>query len=164
MGILKFNEFINEAYGTFDPSLIKNAAGIAIIYDNKILLVHPTNSSWQSGTCGIPKGKMEEGEDSITAALRELKEETGILLTSEQLETDMNVLTFFNKKDRPVGQLLYYICNISDLSEIKMNSLKLDKENLQAEEVDWAAFVSAKDAYPIMSNSQRIIIDRHLTV
>lgn len=164
MAILNFKEFINESYGTYDPSVVKNAAGVAIIYDNKILLVHPTNASWQRGTCGIPKGKMEDGETSVEAALRELKEETGIILKPEQLETDMNVVTFFNKKNIATGQLLYYVCNISDLSEIGMDSLKISKSNLQLEEIDWAAFVSPKEAYPIMSNFQRIILDRHLNL
>jgi 8-oxo-dGTP pyrophosphatase MutT (NUDIX family) len=54
------------------------AAGIAIIWGTKILLVHPTGGSWQKRTLGIPKGSIEEGETELEAALRETFEETGI--------------------------------------------------------------------------------------
>lgn len=42
----------------------------------KILVCHATNSSWK--TWSVPKGLKDPGEDSFTAAVRELKEETGI--------------------------------------------------------------------------------------
>ena len=48
------------------------------------------------------------------------------------------------------------------LAEIGLESERLSKSQLQLEEVDWAKFVSANDAYPITSRSQLIIIDRHL--
>ena len=38
------------------------SAGLLIIHDNKILLVHPTNAPWY-GTFSIPKGEVEEGEE-----------------------------------------------------------------------------------------------------
>ena len=51
MGIIKnYSEYINEAWEDVDDSLDKKVAGVAIIYDNKILLVHPTNASWQKPT------------------------------------------------------------------------------------------------------------------
>lgn len=42
----------------------------------KILLCHPTNTKWNNWS--IPKGVMEQGEQSFDVASRELKEETGI--------------------------------------------------------------------------------------
>jgi 8-oxo-dGTP pyrophosphatase MutT (NUDIX family) len=42
----------------------------------KILICHATNSSWKTWT--IPKGLKDNGEECFNAALRELKEETGI--------------------------------------------------------------------------------------
>lgn len=42
----------------------------------KILVCHATNSSWK--TWSIPKGLKDPGEDCFAAAVRELKEETGI--------------------------------------------------------------------------------------
>lgn len=47
--------------------------------NNKILVCHPTNSSWKQWS--VPKGLKDQGEDSFTSACRELKEETGIDIT-----------------------------------------------------------------------------------
>ena len=55
----------------------KISAGLAIIYDNMVLLGHTTGRGWY-GSYGIPKGGIEEGETHLEAARRETKEELGI--------------------------------------------------------------------------------------
>lgn len=163
MGILKFNEFVNERWAIDTPTEHRVAAGVAIIWDSKLLLVHPTNSSWKKPTLGIPKGKLDRpDEDPMDAALRELMEETSISLSPDQLDSEPHQVLFY-KNGKADGRLIYFICNITDLSEIGLDSARLPKANLQAEEVDWGGFLSAKDAYPKMSTSQLIILDRHLT-
>ena len=62
----------------------KLSAGI-LLYRSKedaieILLVHPGGPFWakkDEGAWSIPKGEYAEGEDALTAARREFKEETG---------------------------------------------------------------------------------------
>ena len=59
-------------------------AGTYIIWDNK-LLIHKraetgSEASWH--TFAAPGGKVDEGEGFLEAALRELKEEAGLILTS----------------------------------------------------------------------------------
>jgi predicted NUDIX family NTP pyrophosphohydrolase len=47
----------------------------------KVLLVHPGGPHWKNkdeGAWSIPKGEYEEGEDALSAAKREFKEEMGI--------------------------------------------------------------------------------------
>jgi predicted NUDIX family NTP pyrophosphohydrolase len=47
----------------------------------EVLLVHPGGPFWAKKDLGawtIPKGELEEGEDSLTTARREFQEETGI--------------------------------------------------------------------------------------
>lgn len=163
MAILNFNDFLNEDFEEGAPKT-STAAGVAIVYDNKILLVHPTGASWKRGTCGIPKGGMEEGEDSREAALRELYEETGIRLSAGQLETSPETVEFYSKKKGILRQLIYYVCKIDDLSKIGLTSERVPKSQLQAEEIDWAKFVGPDEAYPIMSRSQLIILDRLLKI
>lgn len=51
--------------------------GVFVINPNKeILICHPTNHPPE--VWSIPKGQMEENESEVKAAIRELKEETGI--------------------------------------------------------------------------------------
>jgi 8-oxo-dGTP pyrophosphatase MutT (NUDIX family) len=157
MEILKFDQYLNE-----NKKKSHDAAGVAIIYNNKLLLIHPTNASWKKGTCGIPKGGIEPGEDLMEAALRELKEETGIILRPEQLDPSPESVHISRKNLE--WMLFYYVCKIEDLSEIGLASERLPNSMLQLEEIDWGKFVTAEEAYPITSRSQLIILDRHLSI
>jgi len=165
MAILNFNDYISEGYEDINPNLKKRmAAGVAIIYQNKILLVHPTGGTWQRGICGIPKGSMEAGEEPITAALRELREETGIILDAGQLDPSPELVNFYSKTRKVERQLIYFICKINDLSEIGLETERVPISQLQIEEVDWAKFVTPEEAYPIITRSQLIILDRLLVL
>lgn len=161
MQIRTFNQFIAESK---DDDLTNLAAGVAVIYDNKILLVHPTGASWKRGTCGIPKGSMKEDEDPVESALRELAEETGIILTPDQLEKSPHTVELYSKSRNTVRRLTYFLCKINDLSEIGLETERVPKSQLQLEEVDWAKFVTAEEAYPLITQAQLIILDRHLTL
>jgi 8-oxo-dGTP pyrophosphatase MutT (NUDIX family) len=56
----------------------------------KVLICHATNASWK--TWSVPKGLKDKGESSYAAAVRELKEETGI---------DVKQLNVLLKKELP---------------------------------------------------------------
>jgi len=152
--IKTFSDFLTEGKKHSD------AAGIAIIYDKKILLVHPANGSWVRPIMGIPKGGIEDGEELMTAALRELAEETGIKLSPSQLEPQVQTVEVFNKSGKHQHALHYFVCRIQDLSEIGLESLSVPKPQLQKEEVDWAGFIDIKQAYSKTTRAQLIILDR----
>ena len=160
--MLSFKDFLNEKWGEDIQLKDRRAAGVAVLWNNRILLIHPTNSSWKKSTCGIPKGKLESGEDSLSGALRELEEETGITLDISQINPEPHKIDFYNRRNEVDGHLIYFVCEIMDLSEIGLVSDILPKDQLQLEEVDWGKFVSAEEAYPIISRNQMIILDRHL--
>lgn len=55
--------------------------------EQKILLLRTDNEhKFQNKVWGVPGGKLEAGETPIEAAVRELQEETGLKLNSDQLE------------------------------------------------------------------------------
>jgi 8-oxo-dGTP pyrophosphatase MutT (NUDIX family) len=139
---------------------VKQSAGIAIEYDGKVLLVHPTNASWRKSALGIPKGGIDDGEDSLKTALRELKEETGLTIDPSKLDLDYGTANKYTSSKKVDYQLFYYVAHINDLSEIGMTSEKVDKSQLQTEEIDWAGFVDIDKAYELIHGYQRIILDR----
>jgi 8-oxo-dGTP pyrophosphatase MutT (NUDIX family) len=152
--IKTFSNFLKEGKKYSD------GAGIAILYEKKILLVHPTNGSWVRPIMGIPKGGIEEGEDLMNAALRELNEETGIYLSPDKLELPVQTVEVYDKDGQYKNALHYFVCRIDEPSEIGLESLNIPKSQLQAEEVDWAGFIDIKEAYSKVSRAQLIILDR----
>lgn len=150
----RFIDFLNNSG---NPKLV---AGVLIEWDKKILLVHPTNASWQKSALGIPKGKVEPNEDPLDAAVRELKEETGISISKDRLDPNVQTAPFYNSKNEVEYMLMYYTLKIDSPSEIGMDSNKINKNKLQLEEVDWAGFVPVMDAYPLIHKAQMIILDR----
>ncbi len=78
--------------------------------DNEYLLVNPNGGT--TGGWGIPKGKLDAGEDIKAAAMREVYEETGLILDPNnpkniisQYEIQMDNTPFFHYALRPQGPL-----------------------------------------------------------
>jgi 8-oxo-dGTP diphosphatase len=60
--------------------------GILVFRKNQVLLVQPgRKSSHPANTYGLPAGRVEKDESDIDAAIRELKEETGLVVKAEDL-------------------------------------------------------------------------------
>jgi len=120
---------------------MKNSAGLVIIKDNKILLGHPTNNPW-TNTYSFPKGNVETGESHIDAAIRETKEEVGISISKDIINTVENVIVYTNKTGKNFKKVYYFVVYLKDenISDI------IPKENLQIEEVDWAGFLTKEEA------------------
>lgn len=63
-----------------------NTVGVVILDGNKVLLVkHGEAGNHITGTYGLPAGKLEENEEYIDAAIRELQEETGLIADKKDL-------------------------------------------------------------------------------
>ena len=52
---------------------------VAILRDDRLLLVQE-GKEWCRGAWGLPGGRVEEGEPIVEAAIREAREETGLLV------------------------------------------------------------------------------------
>lgn len=73
-----------ELFESFKPKRDKEVhqlSGIALIVENKLLMVHARKYAGQNKKWSIPKGHIEG--DSLESALKELEEETGIILDKE---------------------------------------------------------------------------------
>jgi ADP-ribose pyrophosphatase YjhB (NUDIX family) len=115
---------------------MKTSAGLVIIYNNKILLAHPTNAPWY-GSFSIPKGEVEEGEDLLKAAIRETKEEVGVTYSSVYIDKTPHMIEYKDKKGKVYKTVWYFI--------IKVFAPPIEME-LQLEEVDEAGFYDKEEA------------------
>jgi len=118
---------------------IVESAGLLIIQDNKMLLAHPTKAPWY-GTYTIPKGKVEEGESYIDAAIRETKEEIGIEIDINDIDKEsISTIDYTDEKDRIYKKVYYFIAR-------PKNRITIDKSKLDKKEINWAGFVNKDDA------------------
>jgi ADP-ribose pyrophosphatase YjhB (NUDIX family) len=91
--------------------MIVPSVGILILQKDQVLLVrHESGSGYADHVYGLPSGRLKQEEKEITAAIRELREETG-LVTSENnlIEFPNNYYTaqLANRKDPKERQIEY---------------------------------------------------------
>ena len=140
---------------------MKISAGIVILYNNKMLLCHPTNSSWNQ-TYTPPKGGLNENEEIVDAAIRETFEEVGILIDKKLIENLDNpiVIDYLNKKET-FKKVYLFTVNIKTLSELNLQSEIIPQKQLQLSEIDWAGFLDKeqliKKIFPRFNNLINLI-------
>ncbi len=71
-----------------DLNHVDSSAVLAITDDNKVVLVKQYRCSVYDITVELPTGKLNEGEDPMEGAIRELKEETGYKAESIEFYMD----------------------------------------------------------------------------
>ena len=91
----------------------KQSAGLLLFRKNKgdleVFLVHPGGPFWKNkdeGAWSIPKGELNEDEETLPAAIREFFEETGLLVSGHfiplnpvQLKSGKKVFAWALEKD-----------------------------------------------------------------
>ena len=140
---------------------MKKSAGVIIILNNnKILLSHATNARWQK-TFSFPKGGIEKDEKKKDAAIRELMEETSIVITKGQISNpdDAIIVNYTDKHGNTYKRLYLYTVYIEDISEIGLESEIVPIENLQADELDWCGFLTKEDAKDKIFNRVEHLLD-----
>ncbi len=141
----------------------KQSAGLAIIYNGLILLGHTTGRGWY-GSYGIPKGGIEDGEDKMSAAIRETLEEVGIKVPRNLIDTNEHTFTVTSREHKYNKIVYYYIVKINNLSQIGIKELKLPKSQLQVEEIDWAGFLDYNEASKRIMKSQLTVLNNMLSM
>jgi 8-oxo-dGTP pyrophosphatase MutT (NUDIX family) len=140
---------------------MKKSAGVIIILNNtKILLSHATNARWEK-TFSFPKGGIEKDEKKKDAAIRELAEETSIMITKEQISNpdDAIIVNYIDKEGVNYKRLYLYTVYIEDISEIGLESEIVPIENLQADELDWCGFLTKEEAKDKIFNRVEHLLD-----
>jgi 8-oxo-dGTP pyrophosphatase MutT (NUDIX family) len=91
------------------------------LYDlrqKKFLICHATHARWDQWS--IPKGGKEKDEDTLTAAVRELKEETGIRLSDlHVIDTHVLPSVKYQKQNKTLEPFL--LLTDTDLSNYKLH-------------------------------------------
>jgi len=89
----------------------------------EVLLVHPGGPFWKNkddGSWTIPKGETNNGEELLSAAIREFHEETGMLLSGSFIE--------LNPVKQKSGKLVHAWALEGDINENKIKSNNFELE------------------------------------
>jgi len=133
-------EFVSESLNEWKNAKgVRATAGLVVIQNNKVLLVHPTNAPWY-GTYSIPKGGLDKKEDPLEAAIRETWEETGIKIKRKHISTkDAGYIDYTNKKGKVYKRVYYFLA-------YPKKEITNDMFEPQMKEVDWCGFLSREEA------------------
>ena len=98
------------------------SAGLAIIYDKKILLLQPSERKFGK-SYGLPKGKLEDGETNLEAAIRETQEECGVNVPINMIDRKEHYYSFISRQHKLKKTVTYFIVKVDNLSQIGLNSI-----------------------------------------
>lgn len=105
---------IDKTWKTFcDLYLILEAAGGIVVNDKNCLLMIFRNGKWD-----LPKGKIENGEDSDTAAIREVFEECGVSGLSLKKQLNTTYHTYPYKEDKVLKKTFWFQMSTSDTNKL----------------------------------------------
>jgi ADP-ribose pyrophosphatase YjhB (NUDIX family) len=129
----------------FKMNIIK--AGVILFSPNKkyVLLVKSKFNGIHKSKWGFPKGNIEPNEKMNDCAMRELKEETGLLIN---INNDITLHNYINQ-----GRTLYYCYILNNNMMINIiNTIKSHKDD--NDEIDKIAFVPLEKCLDLVLNSE----------
>ena len=129
------------------------SAGLAIFYNNKLLLGHQRGRKPNEGY-GIPKGLVDPGESLEETAIRETQEEFGLDISMWQVKS-VNSGTFNVSTSKYNKTVWYYVIKIDDLKAIGLDSEIVPKNQLQLSEVTDARFMDYEEAKQKITKIQK---------
>jgi 8-oxo-dGTP pyrophosphatase MutT (NUDIX family) len=139
----------------------RESAGLAIVYQGKLLVCHTTGRQIDRGW-GIPKGGIEKGESPLDAAIRETREEVGVKVNRKLVDPTPYQFVVTSRKHKYTKVVTYFVVQIQDLSQIGLQEEQIKTSMLQVQEVDAAGFIQLRDLKQMMMVSQQSVLT-HLT-
>jgi 8-oxo-dGTP pyrophosphatase MutT (NUDIX family) len=122
------------------------AHGMVIVYENKLLVTKDNKDAFYK----IPGGRIEDGEAGIETAIRELKEETGLIgIIGKELSTQ--ILTKNPTTEEEMEIKLYHY-----KGELKSSPENFNDYNHEGHEVKWLP-ISEIDNYEVAPNIRFLI-------
>jgi 8-oxo-dGTP pyrophosphatase MutT (NUDIX family) len=119
--------------------MITVSAGVIVTNGSHILLGHVTgNRHWD-----IPKGVIDHGETALSAAIRELDEETSLVVSADQL---VYAGPFGYKPHKSLELWIYPIDIMPDVSRLDCRSTFVTRRGETRKELDSFASVTWADA------------------
>lgn len=133
------------------------ACGIILEEPRGWLLCHPTNGGkrWD-----FPKGNAEIGEDHLVAALRELKEETGVVLP-EDWHSEIVDLGRFSYQDHRDLHLFYLVVSEIDTKEMVCESMVENPRGPNFPEMDAFAIFPKNLILEKVGKGMKVWLERH---
>ena len=109
----------------------EKSCGIIIVHNNEFLLLHYPQGHWD-----FVKGHIEEGEDELETALRELKEESDIdnVDVIDGFREEMHY--FFTHEGQLISKIVIFF-----LGRVNDRAVKISHEH---QNFDWLPFKEAK--------------------
>lgn len=120
------------------------ASGGLVYNGNKILLI------FRRGKWDLPKGKLDEGEDLVSCALREIKEETGIRSITFEQTLGISYHTYFENGKHILKESHWHLIKGND-SEVLVPQTDED-----IEKCEW---IDRDRLTPYMDNAPASVID-----
>ena len=105
------------------------AIHILLVQDNQVLMLKRANTGYEDGNYSIPAGHIENQESVLSAAKRELYEETGLTIGDQELEF-VHVMDRKNPDDKQERIDFFFLCR-DWLGE------PVNKEPEKCESLDW---------------------------
>jgi len=122
------------------------ASGGVVVKDGKWLFMF-RRKIWD-----LPKGKLDKGENSKQAAIREIQEETGVKVkVKDKICTTWHTYTLNN--NRILKRTKWYLCDCIDDSKISPQAEE------QIEKLEWFNLIEAKSILINSFSSIRYVID-----
>ncbi len=150
--------------------MARESAGVLLfrVVDGRleVFLVHPGGPLWAArdlGAWSVPKGEVELGEVPVEVAVRELEEETGIVLGSAE-RAGLVELGAVRQRGGKVVHAWAVAANV-DAAAIRSNTFVLEwpprsGEMREFPEVDRAGWFDAETACEKVNPAQRELVDR----
>lgn len=133
---------------------VKSLSAGVIVYDGKKFIIgHATGGKhWD-----IPKGKIEPNEVSISAAVRELEEETGL---NANYKDFIHLGIFPYKRDKDLSLYLWRVNKLPKVKDLKCKATFTNKQGKELPEFNKFAHVSfANVSKKTVESMTRVLMD-----